>query len=37
MNGWEMLYEWFRFYPTRPDSAICRDFLLYLESGACLD
>jgi len=33
MNGWEMLYEALRFYPTKPECAICRDFLEWLSPG----
>lgn len=36
MNGWEMLYEALRFYPARPDRAICADFISYLNAGAHL-
>jgi hypothetical protein len=31
MNGWEMLYEAFRFYPTRPENVIARDFMQRVE------
>lgn len=30
MNGWEMLYQWCTFYEGRPHSAICADFIKYL-------
>jgi len=32
MNGWEMIYEAFRLYPSRPESAIARDFIAWLPS-----
>lgn len=30
MNGWEMLYEALRYYASKPESAICRDFIAIL-------
>jgi len=29
-NGYDMLYEAFRHYPSRPESAIVKDFMTYV-------
>lgn len=36
MTGWEMLYESFRYYPRRPNSAIVCDFITYMDCNPIL-